>query len=57
MVRKDIWASNKHQTIDDLAGPGKNNTSYRPFTSLQVLKLESLVGKVQAVLENEYLKN
>ena len=43
------------KALDDLAGLGKNNTSYEPLRPSQILKSESLVAKVQAVLENEYL--
>ena len=43
------------KALDDLAGLGKDNTPYKPLRPSQILKSESLVGKVQAALENEYL--
>ena len=55
------WCLNRFEqatntkALDDFAGLGKNNTSYKPLRLSQILKSESLVGKVQAVLENEYL--
>ena len=34
------------KALDDLAGLGKNNTSYEPLRPSQILKSESLVAKV-----------
>ena len=51
------WCLNRSEqetntkALDDLAGLGKNNTSYKPLRPSQILKPESLVGKVQAALE------
>ena len=56
------WCLNRSEqatntkALDDLAGLRKNDTCYKPVTPSQILKSESLVGKLQTVLENEYLK-
>ena len=53
------WCLNRSQqptntkAQDDLVGLGKNNKSHKPLRPSQILKSGSLVGKVQAVLENE----
>ena len=55
------WYLNRYElptntkALDDLAGLGKNIASIKPLRPSQTWKSDSLVGKVQAVLENEYL--
>ena len=55
------WCLNRSEqatntkALDDLAGLRKNDTCYKPLRPSQILKSESLVEKVQTVLENEYL--
>ena len=57
------WCLNKSEqatntkALDDLARLGKNNTSYTLLRPSQILKSDSLAGKVQAVLEIEYLNH
>ena len=57
------WCLNKSEqatntkALDDLARLGKNNTSYTLLRPSQILKSDSLAGKVQAVLETEYLNH
>ena len=52
------WCLNRSEqgtntkALDNLGGPGKNNTSGKPLRPSQILKPNSFVEKVQAVLEN-----
>ena len=55
------WCLNRSEqatttkALDDLAGLRRNDTCYKSLRPSQILKSELMVGKVQTVLENEYL--
>ena len=55
------WCLNRSElatntnALNDLAALWKNNATYKPLRPSQILKSEVLIGKVQTVLEKEYL--